>query len=153
MPSHIYGRLGRYSDAADANARAVAADRIYLASAPEQDYYGLYIAHNLHFLAYAAMMEGRYETAVRAARELETDVPSTFMERYPQMADGWCAALPHVLIRFGKWREILDLPDYPEKRPISRAMRRYARSIACSALGRTDEARAEMQAFDCRRTG
>lgn len=148
MPSHIYGRLGRYSDAADANSRAVAADRLYLASAPEQDYYGLYIAHNLHFLAYAAMMEGRYETAVRAARDMETEVPATFMERYPQIADGWSAALPHVLVRFGRWQEILELEDYPEKRPISRAMRRYARSIACSALGRTDEARAEMAAFE-----
>lgn len=148
MPSHIYGRLGRYSDAADANSRAVAADRLYLASAPEQDYYGLYIAHNLHFLAYAAMMEGRYETAVRAARDMETEVPATFMERYPQIADGWSAALPHVLVRFGRWQEILELKDYPEKRPISRAMRRYARSVACSALGRTDEARAEMAAFE-----
>lgn len=148
MPSHIYARLGRYQDAADANARAVAADRRYLAEAQEQDYYGLYIAHNLHFLAYASMMEGRFETAIRAARELETEVPATFMERYPQIADGWSAAAPHVLVRFGRWHEILALPDYPEQRPISRAMRRYARSIACSALGRTEEARDEIAAFE-----
>jgi tetratricopeptide (TPR) repeat protein len=148
MPSHIYGRLGRYQDAADANARAVAADRKYLATAPEQDYYGLYIAHNLHFLAYASMMEGRFETAMQAARELETQVPATFMERYPQIADGWAAAAPHVLVRFGRWEEILALPDYPEKRPISRAMRRHARSIACSALGRTEESRREIAAFE-----
>ncbi len=148
MPSHIYGRLGRYQDAADVNARAVAADRKYLATAPEQDYYGMYIAHNLHFLAYASMMEGRFEAAIQAARELETLVPATFMERYPQIADGWAAAAPHVLVRFGRWDEILDLPDYPEKRPVSRAMRRYARSIACSALGRTEEARREIAAFE-----
>jgi tetratricopeptide (TPR) repeat protein len=148
MPSHIYARVGRYADAADANARAVEADRIYLANAPEQDYYGLYIAHNLHFLAYASMMEGRFETALDAARALESDVPATFMQRYPQIADGWAAALPHVLVRFGKWQDILSLPDYPEDRPVSRAMRRYARSIACSALGRVDDARAEMAAFE-----
>jgi len=148
MPSHIFARLGRYADAADANERAVAADRAYLATAPEQDYYGLYIAHNLHFLAYASMMEGRFETARRAARELDTQVPSTFMERYPQIADGWASAEPHVLIRFGKWEEILALPDYPKERMISRAMRRYARSIACSALGRTEESRREIAAFE-----
>ena len=148
MPSHIYGRLGRYQDAADVNARAVAADRAYLATAPEQDYYGLYISHNLHFLAYASMMEGRFETAIRAARELDTQVPATFMERYPQIADGWAAAAPHVLVRFGKWHDILELPDYPENRPVSRAMRRYARSIACSALGRTADARREIDAFE-----
>lgn len=147
MPSHIYGRLGRYADAADANSRAVAADRSYLATAPEQDYYGLYIAHNLHFLGYAAMMEGRFATALQAARELETQVPATFMQRYPFIADGWAAALPHVLVRFGKWHEILALPEYPAERPVSRSMRRYARSIANSALGRTAAARTEMDAF------
>lgn len=148
MPSHIYARLGRYADAADANARAVAADKAYLATAPEQDYYGLYIAHNLHFLAYAAMMEGRFEAAMAAARAMETDVPATFLARYPMIADGWLAAAPHVLVRFGKWRDILALPDYPESRPISRAMRRYARSIANSALGEVDAARSEIAAFE-----
>ncbi|QDV40770.1 Tetratricopeptide repeat protein [Stieleria neptunia] len=148
MPSHIYGRVGRYSDAADANVRAVAADRRYLASAAEQDYYGLYISHNLHFLAYAAMMEGRYEQSIQAAREIETHVPKTFMQRYPQVADGWAAALPHVLVRFGRWQEILELDDYPAERPVSRAMRRYARSIAYSALGRIDEAEQEIKAFN-----
>jgi tetratricopeptide (TPR) repeat protein len=148
MPSHVYVRVGRYADAADANARAIEADRRYLANAPEQDYYGMYVAHNLHFLAYASMMEGRFSTAMEAAQRMETDVPATFMERYPMIADGWSAAAPHVLVRFGKWQEILDFPEYPEARPISRAMRRYARSIANSALGRTDEARAEMAAFE-----
>jgi len=104
--------------------------------------------NHAHFLAYASMMEGRFETALQAARQLETDVPETFMERYPEIADGWASAVPHVLVRFGRWEEILALRDYPEKRPISRAMRRYARSIACSALGRTDEARAEIAAFN-----
>lgn len=148
MPSHTYVRVGRYADAADANALAVAADRSYLADAPEQDYYGLYIAHNLHFLAFASMMEGRHEAATAAARALETDVPATFLERYPQIADGWLAAAPHVLVRFGKWSEILALPDYPKSRPVSRAMRRYARSIANSALGEVDAARAEIAAFE-----
>ena len=148
MSSHIYARLGRYTDAANANAIAVDADRRYLADAPEQDYYGLYISHNLHFLAYASMMEGRYEAAWDAAQRMETDVPETFLARYPMIADGWLAAAPHVLVRFGKWKEILALPDYPESRPVSRAMRRYARSIANSALGEVEAARAEIAAFE-----
>jgi tetratricopeptide (TPR) repeat protein len=148
MPSHIFTRVGRYSDAADSNERAVAVDREYLANAPEQDYYGLYIAHNLHFLTYATMMEGRFDAAVAAAKGLETQVPATFMERYPGVADGWFAALPHVLVRFGKWSAILELEEYPEGRPISRAMRRYARSIANSARGDTAAAREEMAAFE-----
>ena len=54
--------------AADANVRAIAADRAYFASAPAPDFYSLYFIHNIHFLAWAAMMEGRYETAMGAAR-------------------------------------------------------------------------------------
>jgi len=68
MPSHIWIRTGRYADAADTNARAIQADRAYFAVAPAPDFYSLYFVHNIHFLAYAAMMEGRYETAIEAAR-------------------------------------------------------------------------------------
>jgi tetratricopeptide (TPR) repeat protein len=66
MPSHIFARLGRYADAADANARAVAADRIYLASAPEQDYYGLYIAPGRRRGAVRTCSRARPATASRA---------------------------------------------------------------------------------------
>jgi len=75
MPSHIYIRVGRYADAVDANAEAVEADRIYFEKAPEPEMYAIYYAHNLHFLSYAAMMFGRLEDAMRAARDLENEVP------------------------------------------------------------------------------
>lgn len=148
MPAHIFARVGRWADAADANERAVAADRAYFAKAPEPEFYSLYFIHNLHFLAYAAMMEGRYETAMRAARELERDVPESFMRGFPHVADGFMPVTWHVMIRFGKWDEILTTPAAPEFRRISRAMRHYARGVAFSALGRTTEARAEFVRFE-----
>jgi hypothetical protein len=94
------------------------------------------------------MMEGRYEVAIKAARDLETEVPATFMQRYTGLADGWVSALPHVLVRFGKWQDLLDLPEYPEGRPVSRSMRRYGRSIANAALGNVEAAREEIAAFE-----
>jgi tetratricopeptide (TPR) repeat protein len=148
MPSHIYVRVGRYSEAADANERAIAADRAYLEVAPEPQIYMLYYAHNLHFLAYAAMMEGRYETAMRAARELERDVPEAVLREYGSLIEGIMPTTFHVLIRFGRWEEILEEPERPEFRLVTRAVRHYARGIALSALGRTEEARAEIEAFD-----
>lgn len=36
MPSHIYARVGRYTDAAESNRMAVAADRAYFAVAPDR---------------------------------------------------------------------------------------------------------------------
>lgn len=148
MPSHIYVRVGRYADAVDINKKAVNADRAYLKLAPEPAMYAVYCAHNLHFLAYGAMMSGRYEEAIRAARDLERDMPKNALYTFAGLIEGIMPTTFHVLIRFGKWEQILKEPDYPEYRAVSRAVRRYARSIALSALGRTDEARDEMKAFE-----
>ncbi len=148
MPAHIYVRTGRYADAVDANERAIAADEAYFKIAPKPRFYVLYYVHNIHFLAYAAMMEGRYETAMTAARKIETNVPEDFVREYVTLADGLMPTPLHVMIRFGKWEDILNEPEPPSYRLLSRAIRHYARCVAYSATGRTDEAEAEMQAFD-----
>ena len=148
MPSHIYIRVGRYSDAATSNIHAIEVDRAYLAQAPAPGLYAAYYGHNLHFLAFASMMSGNYRQAIQAARDLEVEMPEQALRDWVGLIEGIMAANFHVLIRFGKWEEILTEPDYPEWRLVSRAVRRYARSIAYSALGRTEEARIELEAFE-----
>lgn len=148
MPSHIYIRVGRYADAVDSNIQAVEVDRAYLQVAPKPSMYAIYYAHNLHFLAYAAMMSGRYEDAIKAARDLETEMPKEPLREFAGFVEGIMPTNFHVMIRFGKWEKILEEPGYEDYRLVSRAVRLYARSIACSALGRTEQARAEMQAFE-----
>ncbi len=70
MPAHIYIRVGRYADAAEANVRAIAADEDYLAQCQAQGLYPVsYYPHNLHFLWAAATFEGRRAVAVDAARQ------------------------------------------------------------------------------------
>lgn len=147
MPSHIYTRVGRYRDAADTNARAIAADEAYFARAPKPDFYSLYFVHNVHFLAYASMMEGRYEAAIEAARKLVGEIPQEFVKSYVHFADGFLATPWHVQIRFGKWEEILRESEPESWLKLSCAQWRYARGVALSALGRTTEARAELAAF------
>lgn len=148
MPAHIYARIGRYDDASDTNERAIMIDRDYFKLAPPPEFYSLYFVHNIHFLAWSAMMEGRYVTAMKAARDLESDIPESFLRDMPQFADGFMPVTYHVMIRFGKWDDILAEPAPPEFRHISRTMRHYARGVALSALGRTDEARLELDAFE-----
>jgi tetratricopeptide (TPR) repeat protein len=148
MPSHIYIRVGRYADAVQSNQDAVSADRHYFESAPKPKMYAIYYAHNLHFLAYAAMMAGDYGQAIQAARDLERDMPVEPLKAYAGLIEGIMPTTFHVMIRFGKWEEILDEPDYPDYRRVSRVVRRYARSIALSSLGRTVEARSELEAFN-----
>lgn len=148
MPSHIYIRVGRYAEAVDVNAEAADADRVYFEKAPEPDMYAIYFAHNLHFLTYAAMMSGRFEDAMGAARDLENEMPEEPLKAYAGLIDGIMPSNFHTLIRFGKWEEILQEPAYKDYRLVSNAVRFYARSIANSALGRTKEARVEMEAFN-----
>jgi tetratricopeptide (TPR) repeat protein len=148
MPSHIYIRVGRYADAAQTNINAIEVDRAYLAKAPTPGMYAAYYGHNLHFLAFAAMMSGNCEQAIQAARDLEDEMPESAVREFAGLIEGIMPATFHVLIRFGKWQQILEEPEYPEWRLVSRAVRLYARSIANSALGRTEEARDELEAFE-----
>ncbi len=148
MPSHIYINTGRFAEAAAANERAIAADRAYFAKAPAPRFYALYYVHNIHFLAYAAMMQGRYETALAAARQIESEIPHEFLVDFTPMADGFMPTALHVMIRFGKWEEVLAEPEFEDFQLLSRALRHYARAVALANLKRTEEARAELAAFD-----
>lgn len=147
MPSHLYARVGRYADAYDANAEAIESDHRYFKQGTDPGFYYLYHAHNLHFLAYAAMMEARYEAAMKAARALETAVPEEVLDQYAFVIEGVVPTTLHVMIRFGKWEDVLREPAPPAKRPVMLAMHYYARGIALSALGRTEEARKEVARF------
>ncbi len=147
MPSHIYARVDRYADAADANVRAIAADEAYFAKAPEPQFYRLYFIHNVHFLTFAAMMEGRFETSIQAARRIDEEVPEEFLRAFAFLADGLMPTSRHVLIRFGRWDEILGMERPRGFQKLSIAMHHYARGIALSALGRASEAREEQRLF------
>ncbi len=59
MPGHIWLVLGDYDMAVAVNERAVAVDREYLAQSKTSSGYGMYYAHNLHFITYARWMQGR----------------------------------------------------------------------------------------------
>lgn len=150
MPSHIFIRVGRYADAGVSNQAAIEADRAYAAKAPEMGLYAMYYAHNLHFLSFASMMAGDYSTGLDAARDLEREMPEAALKEYAGLIDGIMPNTLHVMIRFGKWEEILLESDYPEWRLMSRVTWAYARSIANSALGRTQQARIEMAEFERR---
>jgi tetratricopeptide (TPR) repeat protein len=57
----------------------------------------------------------------------------------------------HVLIRFGKWQEIIDtpMPDCPILYPVSTPMHHYAKGIAHAALGQFTEADDQRSSFYC----
>jgi tetratricopeptide (TPR) repeat protein len=148
MPSHIDVRQGRWEEAIITNAKAIEADRAYRAAASAApDFYRLYISHNRHMKAYAAMMVGRSEVAIASIREMVADVPEDWLEANASWADGFIAMPYEVLMRFGRWQEILDEPLPPDYIPFTRAMHYAARAVALAALERPREARTEQQVF------
>jgi len=134
MPSHLYARVGRYADAATTNEEAVAADDSYFKMGTDPGFYYVYHAHNLHFLAFASMMEGRYEPALAAARRLETAVPDPLLDEVAFLVEGILPSTYHVMIRFGKWEDILEEDPPGENRPLMLAIHHYARGIALSLI-------------------
>ena len=148
MPSHIYVNVGRYDDAIRVNQRAVELDGAYMAQYQRPTFYLNYYAHNIHFTAFGAMMEGRKQLALEYVDQLEALIPDPIIEMFAPFIDGMNALRLHVYIRFGMWEEVLAHPEYAEFRKASRSLRRYARTVALANLGRTDEARRELTHFD-----
>jgi tetratricopeptide (TPR) repeat protein len=148
MPAHIYIRVGRFEDASKANVAAMKVDRAYRALSPEQGFYRIYMAHNPQFLAFTAMMEGRYAEAREAARTMLAEMPAEFVKENAAFVDPIQALEVEVLLRFGKWEEILKAPGFPDYLPASRAIRHFARGAAFAATGKVAEAKSELAALD-----
>lgn len=147
MPSHIDVRTGRWALAAESNLKAIAADRRYREISPRQGFYRIYMAHNHHMLSFAAMMRGQSRLAISAINEMATTMPPEWVKENAAMADGFTAMPIEVLVRFGRWDDVLAAPEPPDYLPIARALRRGSRGIAFAAKGELDKASEEQQAF------
>ena len=149
MPAHIMQRVGRYEDAAEANRRGVAADEAYMKLSRPPDYYGMYLAHNYAFLAYAAAMEGRKAETLAAVAALAGALPLDM--ELTMGGSGWrLSAQYFALVRFGLWDELIALGAPDARAAGLMAGYLYARGVALAARGRLPEARrslAELRAF------
>ncbi len=148
MPAHIYLRVGRYKDAAEANERAIVADEDYLSQCHAQGLYPVsYYPHNLHFLWAAATLEGRGAKAVEAARQVAAKVP-----HHHAGAVAWTADFPVTPLlayaRFGRWRDVLTEPRPPANEPYATGIWHYARALAFVGQRDPDRAAAELADLD-----
>jgi tetratricopeptide (TPR) repeat protein len=153
MPTHIDVLCGHYRDVLVYNQRAIVADRKFLAREGAMNVYALYRTHDYHFAVYGAMFLGQYTAALEAAQELIDTTPEALLRiPSPPMADfieGYLPMKQHVLVRFGKWQEIIaqELPRDRELYCSTTAMMLYAQAVAHSALGHIAEAEAAKAAF------
>lgn len=148
MPGHIYIRVGRYLDAIEANEHAVHADETYIQD--QRPGIGIYTAgyypHNYDFLAFAAMMAGRGEQALRAADQVATVVPAELVEA-PGMEflQHYITRSLQIRVRFERWADILATPAPPEQYVHARGIRDYAQGRALLARGDIIGARAALE--------
>ena len=162
MPSHIDAWVGQWKEAIDCNIAAVEADDKYVElTGNESQFYKFYRMHNHHFIVWCAMFDGQYEVALKYARKAVDTLPAgdensgvqfmlagiipmgaIFLESYVTMP--W-----HVMIRFGKWDEILSEPMYSDRDvfPATIATQHYARGVAYASKGMVPDAEAEQVLF------
>lgn len=152
MPAHIYSRVGRWHDAVIANQRAIEADDAYLAlcRGNTQGVYPLgYVPHNHHFLWFAASMEGASGLARAAAR---TTAERTNLQEL--MRKEGFAGLQHYWltpwferVRFGRWDEIVRLPNPAPDLPYVTAIWHYAQGMAAVRQQRLADAQTHLDAL------
>ena len=145
MPSHIDAWVGQWKEAMDCNIAAVEADDRYVElTGNESQFYKFYRMHNHHFVVWCAMFEGQYENSgVQFMLAGIIPMGAIFLESYVTMP--W-----HVMIRFGKWDEILAEPLHTDKDvfPAAIATQHYARGVAYASKGMVPEAEAEQVLFN-----
>jgi len=153
MPTHIDVQCGHYRDSMHWNQKAIIADRKFYDRAGPMNFYSGYRVHDYHFAAYGAMFLGQYAPAIAAADELIETMPEEALRvPSPPMADffeSYISIRQHVLIRFGKWPEIIA-QDPPTDRDLycnTAAMMHYAKGVAHAALGDVPAAATEQTLF------
>src|SRR6266851_7394634 len=159
MPTHIDVQCGHYRDAMHWNQKAIIADRKFYDRAGPMNFYSGYRVHNYHFAAYGAMFLGQYAPAIAAAEELIQTMPEEVLRTpSPPMADSfesYVSIRQHVLVRFGKWREIIaqDLPADRDLYCNTVAMIHYAKGVVHAALSDVPAGRPNSYCSERQRNG
>jgi len=154
MPAHTYVLCGDYEKAKIASEKAIRADNMYVDYAGPFNFYTTARCHNLHMMMYACMFLGQYEPALAAAEQMCATLSIELLNApdHPQMAitlEGYYSMKMHVLVRFGRWQDIIDgpMPDDPELYCVSTAMHHYAKGVAQANLKNFEEAEEERRLF------
>jgi tetratricopeptide (TPR) repeat protein len=153
MPGHLDLLIGDYRRAISSNLDAIRGDEKYMRTTCDNDFYTFYRLHDYTFPIYAGMFNGQYKVAIETVERMEESLTDEFLRTpSPPMIDwmeGFKSFRVHVYVRFGKWKEILDLP-FPSDRAfyaVTTTMLHYARGLAYSVLGDVDSALHEQALF------
>ena len=142
MPAHIFQRVGRYADASAANEHAIKVDDAYFAAVKPPGYYPMYLGHNWGFLAFSDSMRGRGASSLAAARAVLKAVPPEMIDMMPGM-DFFFAEPILVMVRFGRWDELLAEPRPAAKYIVLTGLWLHGHGMALASKGRLKDALAD----------
>jgi len=149
MPSHIYMQIGRYGESVEVNANAAKADEGYITQCRAQGLYPLtYYPHNVHFLAWAAAMEGKSKMALEAARKVADKVPQDDDHDVWALYETFLGMPLYTMVRFGMWDEIMKEPQPPNEAHLLAGLWHYARGLALLNTGGAKKAQVELKALN-----
>jgi tetratricopeptide (TPR) repeat protein len=134
MPSHTYLELGRYQEAAKSNREAIKSDDWFIGVAHPQGFFHMYTAHNRQFLACAAMMLGRSDEALKAARSGNESLPFDMSRQMPG-SDFFFTTPYMVMTAFARWDDVLREPAPPADFLYLDGIWHYARGLAYCGKG------------------
>src|SRR5436309_2614344 len=144
MQGHVYIRTGDFDAAVKTNELAAAADRAYMqANGGEGIYPAMYYSHNLHFIAACASMDGDYLRAHKAAEMLAAHV-GPHVKAMPPL-EGFMTIPASVEMRFGKWEQVLKMPQPDPAMKGTTVFWHFARGMALAGSGKPAEAETELK--------
>lgn len=157
MPTHIDVLIGDYEACVRWNAAAIKADKKAIALSPKYNhkttFYFSYIVHDFHMLVYGAILGGMEEIAMQYAKDLNSYLFEEFFTENPDVLaflDSYSAMDVHILVRFGRWQEILEM-KFPKDSDIMlyrSASLYFARALAYANLGDIGSAKEEARCHD-----
>ena len=157
MPTHIDVLIGDYESCVRYNLAAIESDMMHVRVNPDSSgvssfYFG-YIVHNFHMLVYGCILGGMEGIGLKTAFELNSHVNEDLFSSNPDLApfiESYSAMEVHLLLRFGRWKEILQIPLPQDKElMLYRSVSiHYARAIAYAVTGDIAKAKLEADLFD-----
>ncbi|XKI84895.1 hypothetical protein ACIU1A_24765 [Mesorhizobium sp. ORM16] len=147
MPSHIYYRVGRYTDSLKSNEAASKVDETYLAETGATGVYPLgYYSHNVHFVLVSAQLLGDSKTVLAEAEKLDKFLTNEVATAIP-IVQPVKAAPYFAWAQYAKPDAILAKAEPAGAPPYITSMWHYARGVALAEKKDASGARVEADAI------
>jgi tetratricopeptide (TPR) repeat protein len=148
MPAHIYLRTGDYERAIRLNEQAAMVDEVYLSNSNNGGLYRLmYYPHNIDFIGFASYMRGRSDLSLRTAMKLAYK-GGLISAANPAFGQYLMAEPMIAYVRFGKWKDILSLPQPDNDLTYAQLIWHFARGMAFLRTENISRAEKELVQLD-----